>query len=67
FVLGFAVVFHTLSLSFLLKFSNNLFTAYPHFFCACYFLIQNKTVITAAVDEQLKEQAFTNIDGAVIV
>ena len=29
--------------------------------------VQNKTVITAAVEEQLKEQTFTNIDGAVIV
>ncbi len=27
----------------------------------------NKTVITASVDEQLKENVFTNIDGAVIV
>ncbi|SCY14113.1 TIGR02530 family flagellar biosynthesis protein [Alkaliphilus peptidifermentans] len=29
--------------------------------------VTNKTVITAAVDEQLKESVFTNIDGAVIV
>ncbi|SNR89745.1 flagellar operon protein [Anaerovirgula multivorans] len=29
--------------------------------------VRNKTVITAAVDEQLKENVFTNIDGAVIV
>ncbi|SDY91589.1 TIGR02530 family flagellar biosynthesis protein [Tindallia californiensis] len=29
--------------------------------------VQNKTVITAAIDEQLKDQTFTNIDGAVIV
>ena len=29
--------------------------------------VGNKTVITAAVDEQLKENVFTNIDGAVIV
>lgn len=29
--------------------------------------VNNKTVITAAVDEQLKENVFTNIDGAVIV
>lgn len=29
--------------------------------------VQNKTVITAAVEDQLKEQTFTNIDGAVIV
>lgn len=29
--------------------------------------VRNKTVITAAVDEQLKKNVFTNIDGAVIV
>jgi len=29
--------------------------------------VKNKTVITAAVEEQLKENVFTNIDGAVIV
>lgn len=29
--------------------------------------VRNKTVITAAVDEQLKENVFTNIDGAVII
>lgn len=29
--------------------------------------VQNKTIITAAMDEQLKENVFTNIDGAVIV
>ncbi len=29
--------------------------------------VNNKTIITAAVDEQLKENVFTNIDGAVIV
>ncbi|MFZ5966588.1 MAG: TIGR02530 family flagellar biosynthesis protein [Bacillota bacterium] len=29
--------------------------------------VQNKTIITAALDEQLKENVFTNIDGAVIV
>lgn len=29
--------------------------------------VQNRTVITATVEESLKEQAFTNIDGAVIV
>lgn len=29
--------------------------------------VQNKTIITAAMDEQLKESVFTNIDGAVIV
>ncbi|KAB3535879.1 flagellar protein [Alkaliphilus pronyensis] len=29
--------------------------------------VTNKTIITAAVDEQLKENVFTNIDGAVIV
>jgi flagellar operon protein len=29
--------------------------------------IKNKTIITAATNEQLKENVFTNIDGAVIV
>lgn len=29
--------------------------------------VQNKTIITAAMDEQLKDNVFTNIDGAVIV
>lgn len=29
--------------------------------------VQNKTIITAAVDDQLKESVFTNIDGAVII
>lgn len=29
--------------------------------------VSNKTIITAAIDEQLKESVFTNIDGAVIV
>lgn len=29
--------------------------------------VRNNTIITAAVDEQLKENVFTNIDGAVIV
>jgi flagellar operon protein len=29
--------------------------------------VSSRTVITAAVDEQLKESVFTNIDGAVIV
>jgi len=29
--------------------------------------VSNKTIITAAMDEQLKENVFTNIDGAVIV
>lgn len=29
--------------------------------------IKNNTIITAAVDDQLKENVFTNIDGAVIV
>lgn len=29
--------------------------------------VNNKTIITAALDEQLKENVFTNIDGAVIV
>jgi len=29
--------------------------------------IKNKTIITAAANEQLKENVFTNIDGAVIV
>lgn len=29
--------------------------------------VNNKTVITAAVEEQLKDNVFTNIDGAVIV
>lgn len=29
--------------------------------------IKNKTVITASTNEQLREQIFTNIDGAVIV
>ena len=29
--------------------------------------IKNKTVITASTNEQLREQVFTNIDGAVIV
>ena len=29
--------------------------------------VQNKTIITAALDEQLKDNVFTNIDGAVIV
>ncbi|WP_051569080.1 TIGR02530 family flagellar biosynthesis protein [Alkaliphilus transvaalensis] len=29
--------------------------------------VSNKTVITAAVEEQLKDNVFTNIDGAVIV
>lgn len=29
--------------------------------------VQNKTIITAAMEEQLKDNVFTNIDGAVIV
>ncbi len=29
--------------------------------------VHNKTIITAALDEQLKENVFSNIDGAVIV
>jgi flagellar operon protein len=29
--------------------------------------VKNKTIITAAVDEQLKDNVFTNIDGAVII
>lgn len=29
--------------------------------------VRNKTVITAAIDEQLKDNVFTNIDGAVII
>ncbi|SMP47259.1 TIGR02530 family flagellar biosynthesis protein [Anoxynatronum buryatiense] len=29
--------------------------------------VKNKTVITATVEDQLKDQVFTNIDGAVIV
>ncbi len=29
--------------------------------------VNNKTVITAAMEEQLKDNVFTNIDGAVIV
>jgi len=29
--------------------------------------IENKTIITATVDDQLKDSIFTNIDGAVIV
>lgn len=29
--------------------------------------IKNRTIITAATNEQLKENVFTNIDGAVIV
>ena len=29
--------------------------------------VKNKTVITAAIDEQLKDNVFTNIDGAVII
>lgn len=29
--------------------------------------VKNNTVITASTDEQLKENVFTNIDGAVIV
>lgn len=29
--------------------------------------VSNKTIITAAMDEQLKDNVFTNIDGAVIV
>lgn len=29
--------------------------------------VKNRTIITAASDEQLKENVFTNIDGAVIV
>lgn len=29
--------------------------------------VSNKTVITAAVEDQLKENAFSNIDGAVII
>lgn len=29
--------------------------------------IKNKTIITASTNEQLKENVFTNIDGAVIV
>ncbi len=29
--------------------------------------VKNKTIITAAVDNQLKDNVFTNIDGAVIV
>jgi flagellar operon protein len=29
--------------------------------------VANRTIITAALDEQLKENVFTNIDGAVII
>ncbi|TCO79944.1 TIGR02530 family flagellar biosynthesis protein [Marinisporobacter balticus] len=29
--------------------------------------VQNKTIITVATDEQLKDNVFTNIDGAVII
>ncbi|GAU79871.1 TIGR02530 family flagellar biosynthesis protein [Fusibacter sp. 3D3] len=29
--------------------------------------VQNKTIITAAVDDQLRDSVFTNIDGAVII
>ena len=29
--------------------------------------VQNKTIITATVDDQLKDSVFTNIDGAVII
>lgn len=29
--------------------------------------VKNKTIITAATDDQLKESIFTNIDGAVII
>lgn len=29
--------------------------------------VKNKTVITAAIGEQLKDNVFTNIDGAVII
>jgi flagellar operon protein len=29
--------------------------------------VKNNTIITAAVDDQLKDNVFTNIDGAVIV
>ncbi|WP_432665052.1 TIGR02530 family flagellar biosynthesis protein [Wukongibacter baidiensis] len=29
--------------------------------------VKNRTIITAASDEQLKENIFTNIDGAVII
>ncbi|ARE87858.1 TIGR02530 family flagellar biosynthesis protein [Clostridium formicaceticum] len=29
--------------------------------------VKNKTVITVAVEEELKENVFTNIDGAVII
>ncbi len=29
--------------------------------------VPNKTIITAALEEQLKENVFTNIDGAVII
>ncbi|MBF8983092.1 flagellar protein [Lutibacter sp. B2] len=29
--------------------------------------VKNKTIITAALDEQLNESVFTNIDGAVII
>jgi len=29
--------------------------------------VQNKTIITAAVDDQLQDSVFTNIDGAVII
>jgi len=29
--------------------------------------VQNKTIITASTDEELKDNVFTNIDGAVIV
>lgn len=29
--------------------------------------VKNKTIITATLDEQLKDSVFTNIDGAVIV
>jgi flagellar operon protein len=29
--------------------------------------VKNKTIITAATDDQLKENVFTNIDGAVII
>jgi flagellar operon protein len=29
--------------------------------------IRNKTIVTAAFEDQLKENVFTNIDGAVLV
>jgi len=29
--------------------------------------VKNKTIITAALEDQLKENVFTNIDGAVII